>query len=73
MWFGVMFAVMVELVPADVRSTAIGILLFIINNFGGNLPVIVDPLKNKYDYRTAILALYPGALITSKLFRTIYW
>jgi hypothetical protein len=66
MWFGVMFAVMVELVPADVRSIAIGTLLFIINNFGGNLPVIVDPLKNLYSYRTAIMILYPGALATSK-------
>jgi len=61
-----MFAILVELVPSDVRSKSIAVALFIINNVGGNLPVIVDPVANAYSYKTAMTVLYPGALITSK-------
>lgn len=68
MWFGVMFAILVELVPANIRSKAVAIVLFCINNVGGNTPVIVDPIANATTYRTAIIILYPGALITSKNF-----
>lgn len=65
MWFGVMFAILVELVPARIRSTALGIALFIINNVGGNLPIIVDPLSSLVGFRGALLILYPGALAAS--------
>lgn len=65
MWFGVMYAILVELVPANFRSTAVGVALFVINNVGGNLPIVVDPLAAATDYRTAIAILYPGALLAS--------
>ncbi|XP_035709150.1 uncharacterized protein LOC118436091 isoform X2 [Folsomia candida] len=73
MWFGVMFAILVELVPTDIRSKAVSIVLFCINNVGGNTPVIVDPIANITSYRTAIIILYPGALITSSILFFICW
>lgn len=67
MWFGVMYAILVELVPANFRSTAIGVALFVINNVGGNLPIVVDPLAAATDYRTSLAIMYGGAILTSKL------
>lgn len=66
MWFGVMFAILVELVPSNIRSKAVAVVLFCINNVGGNTPVIVDPIANRTSYRTAIIILYPGSLFISK-------
>ncbi|CAL4234721.1 unnamed protein product [Meganyctiphanes norvegica] len=59
MWFGVMFAVLMDLVPSESRATAVGIFLFVMNNVGGNLPVVVTPLRKATDYRTALLIMYP--------------
>ncbi|CAL8071526.1 unnamed protein product [Orchesella dallaii] len=73
MWFGVMYAILVELVPANYRSTAVGLALFVINNVGGNLPIVVDPLSSVTDYRTAIAILYPGALLTSSILFFLCW
>lgn len=44
MWFGIAFAVVVEIVPLQIRSTTIGLFLFVINNIGGNMPILVDPV-----------------------------
>lgn len=70
MWFGVVFVIFVELVPFRLRSTAIGVVLFIINNVGGNLPVLVAPVSDYWNLRTAITIFYPGALITSRHYYT---
>ena len=71
MWFGVMFAILVELVPLKLRSTAVGVALFVINNAGGNLPVLVAPISSALDLRSAIAILYPGALITSMSYTSL--
>lgn len=72
MWFGVMYATMVELVPGEFRSSAVAIALFIINNVGGIMPVLVGPLTHAVgDYRTAILLMDPGALLTSELYKEV--
>jgi len=64
-WFGILFAILVELVPADVRSFTVGVFLFIMVNVGGNLPVIVDPLGDLLELRTILLILYPGGYLLS--------
>ena len=65
-WFAVLFTVIVEIVPVDVRAVCIGIFLFIMNNIGGNLPILVDPISELYDYRTALYIFFPGMVGTSK-------
>ncbi|CAG7823077.1 unnamed protein product [Allacma fusca] len=73
MWFGVMFTILMELVPLRYRSTALAIALFIINNVGGNVPVLVHPISSVTSYRTAITIFYSGALFTSSmLFFVLY-
>ncbi len=59
-WFSILFTVMVEIVPPSVRAVVVGIFLFGMNNIGGNLPIVVDPVSEKYDYRTALLIFFPG-------------
>ncbi|XP_042205827.1 protein spinster homolog 1-like [Homarus americanus] len=68
MWFGVLFAVLLELVPKTVQSTSIAVFLFVMNNIGGNVPVIVDPLSHLLTYRGALYVMYPGMYLVSALF-----
>jgi len=65
-WFAVLFTVIVEIVDPEVRSTCIAIFLFLMNLVGGNLPVIVSPLRNYFgDYRYALYLVWPGFLTIS--------
>lgn len=75
MWIGITIAVLVELIPSDIRTTGIAVYLFIITNIGGNIQLLVPVIKNhikemhKHDIpkypdvnalRTALYILYPG-------------
>ena len=66
-WFAILFTVMAEIVPVDVRAIVIGIFLFIMNNIGGNLVIVVAPLADTYGYRTALMIFFPGMVGLSKL------
>jgi len=69
MWFGIVFAILVEIVPLQIRSTTVGIFLFVMNNVGGNLPILVDPVAKALGYRESISIFYAGFyLISSVLF-----
>lgn len=68
MWFGIVFAILVEIVPLSCRSTTIGVFLFVMNNVGGNLPILVDPLSKAIGYREAIMIFYAGFYAISKNF-----
>ncbi|KAJ8682912.1 hypothetical protein QAD02_018704 [Eretmocerus hayati] len=61
MWFGIVFAVVVEIVPLSMRSTTIGIFLFVMNNIGGNLPILVEPVSKAIGYRESLYIFYAGA------------
>lgn len=60
MWFGIVFAIMVEIVPLSVRSTTVGVFLFVMNNIGGNLPILVDPVSKSIGYRESLYIFYAG-------------
>lgn len=66
MWFGIVFAVIVEIVPLEVRSSVVGVFMFVINNIGGNLPILVDPLAKIIGYRESISIFYAGFYLLSK-------
>ena len=67
MWFGVVMTVFVEIVPGDIRSTAVATFSFITKNIGGNLPVIVPALKVAVGgLRNALYIVYPGFYLLSK-------
>ncbi|KAB0790978.1 hypothetical protein PPYR_02778 [Photinus pyralis] len=60
MWFGILFAILVEIVPLQVRSTTVGIFLFVMNNIGGNLPILVDPVSRAIGYRESLYIFFAG-------------
>ncbi|CAG2058929.1 unnamed protein product, partial [Timema podura] len=66
MWFGIVFAILVEIIPLSMRSTAVGVFLFVMNNIGGNLPILVDPISKMIGYREALYIFYVGAYLLSK-------
>ena len=64
-WFAILFTVLVEIVPPEVRSVCIAIFLFLMNNIGGNLPVIVSPLADIFDLRVALYIIWAGFVAAS--------
>lgn len=50
------------------RSTTLGVFLFFMNNIGGNLPVLVEPLSKSIGYRESLWVFYVGAYFASKYF-----
>lgn len=66
MWFGIMFAVVVEIVPLNLRSTTIGVFLFVMNNIGGNLPILVEPTRIIIGFRESLYIFYAGFYGISK-------
>lgn len=67
MWLGILFAVLVAIIPTKVRTTAMSIFLFIINNVGGNLPVLVEPTRRVIGYRESLYIYYAGFYCLSEI------
>ncbi|XP_049767133.1 D-xylose transporter [Schistocerca cancellata] len=67
MWFGIVFAILVEIVPLSVRSTTVGVFLFVMNNIGGNLPILVEPVTKAIGFRESLYIFYAGAYLLSSL------
>ena len=61
-WFSLLFTVLVEIVPDSIRSVSIGSFMFLMNNVGGNLPLIIDPLAKMpaMGLKTALYVSWPG-------------
>lgn len=69
MWFGILFAMVVEIVPLHVRSTTVGVFLFVMNNIGGNLPIAVEPVSKSIGYRESLYIFYVATYAFSKYLR----
>lgn len=72
MWFGIVFAVIVEIVPLEFRSSVVGVFMFVINNIGGNLPILVDPLAKLIGYRESISIFYAGFYLISESWKICF-
>ncbi|KJE91576.1 MFS family protein [Capsaspora owczarzaki ATCC 30864] len=76
MWMGVTMALVVDLFPIRMRSFAVALYFFIIQNIGGNATVLVDPLQYNagLGLQDALLVLFPGTyLLSAVLFALAYW
>ena len=68
-WFAILFTVIVEIVNSEIKAISIALFLFIMNNIGGNLPVIVSPIADAIGYQEAIYLVWPGMVgLSSVLF-----
>ena len=63
MWIGLCLAIVISLVPVDTASAAIALFLFIINNIGGTLNLLVPPLETAIGLQYALLILFPGLYV----------
>ena len=68
MWIGVCLVTVVELVPVGVASAGVALYLFIINNIGGNLTLLLPPLQSKIGLRFSLLLLFPGCYLLGAFF-----
>ena len=60
-WFGILFVTLVEVSPRRVKTSVLGIFLFLMNNAGGNLPVLLDPLSKMVGYRQVSAIIIPSS------------
>lgn len=58
MFSGICMAILVEIIPLALRSYIEGIFSFVINNIGGNLPVLVDPVAKLWGYRESLVIFH---------------
>jgi hypothetical protein len=63
---GIALVSVAELSPPNVRTTVLGVFLFAMNNVGGNLPVLVDPVSKVIGYREALYCFYPAFVTASE-------
>ncbi len=67
-WIGVCIAVVIELVPSDLTTSAVAIYFFIIQIIGGNMNLLVPPIEQSLGLQYAMLIMYPGMYIVGALF-----
>ena len=60
-WIGVCLAVVIELVPRRIIPAAVAFFLFVINNIGGAMPLLIPSLQAKITFRYTLLILFPGS------------
>ena len=71
-WIGVCLAVVIELVPRKLVAIAVAFFLFIINNIGGAMPLLIPSIEAKINLRHALLILFPGSyLLAAALFASV--
>ena len=66
-WIGVCLAVVIDLVPIDVTSAAVALFLFIINNIGSCMTLLVPVMAAQMGLRYTLLVLFPGSYIVAAI------
>merc|ERR1711994_667604 len=59
-WFAILFTVITEICQPQAKSTCIAVFLFLMNIIGGNLIVVVEPVRKACGYRKALAIFWPG-------------
>jgi len=67
LWIGVCLAIVIETVPRRVVAVAVAFFLFVINNIGGLLPLLIPALDSHLQLRYVMLLLFPGAYVTAAI------
>ena len=67
MWIGVLIAIVVDMVPADLTTSSVAVYFFIIQIIGGNMNLLVTPISDRLGLRFALLITFPGFYIAGAL------
>lgn len=71
-WIGVCLAVVIELVPGKLLAAAVAFFLFVINNIGGAMPLLIPSLTARISLRYTLLVLFPGSyFLAAALFAVV--
>ena len=71
-WIGVCLAVVIELVPGRLVAAAVAFFLFVINNIGGVMPLLIPLLTDRINLRHTLLVLFPGSyFLAAALFAVV--
>jgi hypothetical protein len=68
MWIGVCVAVVLDIVPPDLTTSAVAVYFFTIQIIGANMPLFVTPITNGLSLRAAMLICFPGFYVVGALF-----
>lgn len=58
---------MVEIVPTNVRGVVTGTFLFLMDNIGGQIPLAVSPISDRWGLRNALYMIWPGCVFMGKI------
>ena len=67
MWIGTSLAVVTNLVPPEVVSVTVAIYIFIINNIGSSLNLLVPILSSAIGLRSTMLLMFPGTYLMAAI------
>ena len=70
MWIGVCYATVLDQVPHRLVSSAVVLWLFINNNIGGAVPLLVPVIEQYWELRYSLLVLFPGCYLMAAMFFT---
>eukprot|EP00095_Tigriopus_kingsejongensis_P009676 maker-scaffold84_size396325-snap-gene-0.22 protein:Tk09676 transcript:maker-scaffold84_size396325-snap-gene-0.22-mRNA-1 annotation:"hypothetical protein L798_15494" len=65
-WLGILFTILSELTTDRNRALVSGLFIFVMNNIGGLVPVLVDPLSKVLGFRLALAVMWPGLMLLGK-------
>jgi len=66
-WVGICLALIIELVPDRMKTTALSVYFFVIG-LGGFLPALVTPVSNLVNsYQASLIILFPGFYVLSAI------
>ena len=68
MWIGVCVAVVLDIVPPDLTTSAVSVYFFTIQIIGANMPLFVTPITDGLSLRAAMLICFPGFYLVGALF-----
>ena len=67
LWIGVCLAIIIEMVPRRMVAVAVAFFLFVVNNIGGLLPLLIPALDRQLELRYIMLVLLPGAYVVAAI------
>lgn len=66
-WIGVCLALVIDMVPRRVVAVAVAFFLFVINNIGGVVPLLIPALEARLELRYILLLLFPGSYLLAAI------
>lgn len=69
MWIGATLALVVDLVPGQIKTASVAIYLFVITIIGGNFNLVVDPINKDLGgrYEWTLFITFPGLYVLSSI------